>query len=72
MCGRQATTNKSRILHVGWWHQLVLPYIQDIMKARGFDTDSSATREDIEVEMKANTAPWDRDRASIRYSSPED
>ena len=33
-------------------HELVLPYIQEIIKARGFDSES-VSREEIEAEMKA-------------------
>lgn len=38
LCGAKATKRKSRIIHLGVKHELVLPYIEDVLKSKGIVT----------------------------------
>ena len=48
LCGATATKRKSRIIHLGVKHELVLPYIEDVLQSRNLL--QNATEEDVEEE----------------------
>merc|ERR1712226_607526 len=53
LCGARATKRKSRIIHLGVKHELVLPYIQEILKARGLGGEAVGQLDVEEAEEKA-------------------
>jgi len=51
LCGAKATKRKSRIIHLGVKHELVLPYIEEVLKNKDIAavTDESINYEALEV-----------------------
>ena len=58
LCGATATKRKSRIIHLGVKHELVLPYIQEVIKMRGEQNHD----EDLEVQVKEEEEMEDKDQ----------
>ena len=58
LCGATATKRKSRIIHLGVKHELVLPYIQEVIKMRGEQNED----EDLEVQVKEEEEMEDKDQ----------
>ena len=58
LCGATATKRKSRIIHLGVKHELVLPYIQEVIKMRG---EQNEDEEDV-VQVKEEDVVDDKDQ----------
>merc|ERR1719266_3268025 len=58
LCGATATKRKSRIIHLGVKHELVLPYIQEVIKMRG---EQNEDEEDV-VQVKEEEVVDDKDQ----------
>jgi len=63
LCGARATKRKSRIIHLGVKHELVLPYIQEILRMRG---DTMEEVEDLEEELEAATVKQEQGLEEVR------
>ena len=50
LCGAMATTRKSRIIHLGVKHELVLPYIEDVLRSKNILPGLEEEQQEEEVE----------------------
>ena len=76
MCGATATKRKSRIIHLGVKHELVLPYIEDVLQSRNLLQKQEPVDHEEEEEEETHTADESQnefviDESEIKYETEE-
>ena len=66
LCGATATKRKSRIIHLGVKHELVLPYIQEVIKMRGEQQDDGDDGIEIKEEDEVEEVEYKDEEVEVQ------
>jgi len=67
LCGAKATKRKSRIIHLGVKHELVLPYIEEVLKSKDITAGQVVSEEEYEaIEENHNEVEDESDEIEVK------